>query len=435
MTSPRVLVIERDPEHLDVLEGVLVDWGHSVARATSAEQALALVSSQTFELALLVDAGLPGGDGLEVLRRLKKHDAELEVVMIIAAPSIASAIEAVREGAFDCIATPLDLEELRLSVMRALERRALHEEIRALRSQLGDRFTAREMIGGSAAMRTLRAAIVSAAMSDTPVLVEGERGAGKALAAAMIHRASRRRGGPFIPIRCAGIPAGLFESDLPAEAHGGTIVVEDVGELPLAHQAQLLRLLAERRALPAADRRSSVDVRVIAATSRRLEDAVRAGRFRRDLFGRLCGARLPVPPLRERKDDLPALVSHFVRRGNRDFGRAVRGVSPEAMARLAAYDFPGNVGELERMIETAFACGAIREITPEHLTLSGGEPPPAAEALTLGVAAAERSLIEQALQAHGHDRERAARALGISPRTMYRRLAKYGLSRRARRAG
>jgi two-component system response regulator PilR (NtrC family) len=314
-------------------------------------------------------------------------------------------------------------------------------------------------------MARLRELIARVAGTDSPVLVEGESGTGKELVAEAIHRLSPRREEPFVPVNCGAIPVELVESEffghvrgafsgavsdtvgLFRSAHRGTLFLDEVTELPPALQVKLLRALQEREVRPVGSAKSQpVDVRVIAATNRDLDEAVRAGTLREDLFYRLNVVRIAVPPLREHRADLPLLTAHMFRRLNARFGREVRALTPEAMARLEDYDFPGNVRELENLLERAYALGARGEITPADLPpLARGRPasvppPPGAAApagptpagalprLADALAGLERDLIARALDLHGDDKRGAARALGVSPRTLYRRLRELGFS-------
>jgi DNA-binding NtrC family response regulator len=453
----RILIVDDEPEILGTLEEALTGLGYAVRAVASAREALARVEIELFDLAL-IDIHMPGMSGLELLRQLKQRDSALEVLMMTGDPTVESAVEAIKEGAFDYITKPLVLDELHHLINRALERRLLRSEVKTLRTQLGERLVLKELVGTSPAMERLRTTIETVAATDSPVLIEGESGTGKELVAAMVHRASRRAQGPFLPVNCAAVPTDLMESEffghvrgafsgahaerqgLFRAAQGGTLLLDEIGEIPPPLQAKLLRVLAEKQVRPVgSDRAQPVDVRVLAATNRSLQDAVEEGRFRQDLFYRLNVVRVVVPPLRERREDIPALITHFIRRFNRELQRNVTRLTPEAMSLLQAYDFPGNVRELENMIEAAFAYGAQDEIAAAHLPVSRRLPRPAPGPVPAPGASslddAERALILQALAQHDNDREKAARALGISPRTMYRRLSKYGLTRPARSAG
>jgi len=441
-----VLVVDDDAEIRGLLADALEHWGYRVALAGTAAEALELLPARAFDAAFC-DIRMPGTDGIELLRQLKRHDPSLEVVMMTGFPEVATAVEALKLGAYDYLTKPLHLDELRHLLGRVLERRLLQQEVHDLRSRLGERLGLEELVGVSPAMTRVKEMMVKVAATDSPVLIAGESGTGKELVAAGIHRLSPRSRGPFIPVNCGAIPADLLESELFGHvrgafsgavadtlglfrsADGGTVFLDEVAELPAPLQVKLLRVLQEKEVRPVGSAKShAVDVRVIAATNRRLEEAVREGSLRQDLFYRLDVVRVEIPPLRERKADIPALVAHFLHRFNRRFGREVTGIAPAAMAALMAHDFPGNVRELENLLERAYALGVGREITPGDLPSFSARPeaPPAAGELPT-LAQAERTLILRALELYGHDKDRAARALGISRRTLYRRLKEYGL--------
>ena len=449
MTHPRVLVAEDDAQLRDLLVETLTRWDYDVTAAGNGDEALTLLDGRLFDVALL-DMWLPGKDGLQVLEEIKRRDGALEVVMMTGDPVVSNAVHALKAGAYDYLIKPLNFEELRPLMSQLIERRFLRQEVGSLRARLGRELAEREIVGTSPQMREVKQTIASVATSDSPVLIEGESGTGKELVAAAIHRQSPRAKGPFVPVNCGAIPAELMESEffghvrgafsgavsdapgLVRSARDGTLFLDEVAELPVAIHAKLLRVLQEKEVRPVGSAKThAVDVRIIAATNRDLDAAVASGRFRQDLYYRINVVRIVVPPLRARKDEIPALVTHFLRRFNERFHRDVKGLAPDAKAALMAYDFPGNVRELENLIERAYALGAREEIMRENLPALAGAPVPAAatpgqEVPTLEEA--ERELIRRALGRYGHDKEKTARALGLTVRTLYRRIKKFELT-------
>ena len=447
MEAPKILVVDDEQSIQMLLREALTTGGYQVTCVGSGVKALEAMQGQLFDAAL-VDIRMPEMDGLAFLREVKRHDESIEVVIMTGYPTVSTAVEALKEGASDYIPKPLIMDELRHLMARLMERRFLRREVNALRSRLGEQLAVNELVGSSSAMQRVKDIIGKVAVSDSPVLIEGESGTGKELVAAAIHRLSARAKGPFIPVNCSAIPSDLLESEffghvrgaftgavadalgLFRSAHGGTIFLDEIAELPSALQAKLLRVLQEMEVRPVGSTKAyTVSVRVIAATNRNLEDAVKDGSLRQDLFYRLNVVRVQMPPLRERKDDLPALIAHFLRRFNQRFRREVTGIAPEALAALSAYDFPGNVRELENLIERAYAMGARDHISLTDLpslTLSA-RPSPISTRTLPTLAEVEKELILRALALHKNDKEQSARALGLSRRTIYRRLKEYGL--------
>jgi DNA-binding NtrC family response regulator len=445
--SARVLVVDDEKSILMLLDEALSQWGYQVTTANSASDALATLRTQVFDAAL-TDVRMPDMSGIDLLRELKKRDESMEVVIMTGYPTIASAVEALKEGAYDYLSKPLILDELRHLMQRLMERRFLRGEVQTLRMRLGEELTVSELIGSSPAMLRIKDVIGKVAVTDSPVLVEGESGTGKELVAAAIHRLSARAKGPFIPVNCSAIPRDLLESEFFGHVRGafsgavadalglfrganeGTIFLDEIAELPPELQVKLLRVLQEMQVRPVGSTKAfPVDVRVIAATNRNLEQAMKSGIFRQDLFYRLNVIRITLSPLRERREDMPALVNHFIRRFNKRFRRDVKGITPDALTALATYDFPGNVRELENVIERAFAMGSREYITLADLPSLSTRPTLTPTVDTKSVptlAEVEKELILRALAVHNNDKEEAARALGISRRTIYRRLKEYG---------
>lgn len=432
-----MLVVEDEAALAGLVAKAMRAEGYEATVARTGGEAIEAVSGRLVDVVLL-DMRLPDGSGVDILRRIKEHDSGVEVVILTGYPEVPSAVEALKLGAYDYLSKPVDLGALSRMVAQIVERSRMRDELRSLRSRLGERLAARELVAASPAMRAVKATLVTVAPTSSSVLVEGETGTGKEVVAAALHRLSPRREKPFLPINCGAIPADLLESELFGHvrgsfsgavadtsglfraADGGTVFLDEVAELPLALQVKLLRVLQERQVRPVGSTKTfPFDTRLVAATNRPLEDAVRQGLFRADLYYRLNVVRVVLPPLRERREDIPALVSHVLRDLNERFGRRVRGVSEEAMEALLAYDFPGNVRELEHLLERALALGARDEIGPEDLPDLRPRRPLESDG---PLEKAERDVIREVLKKHGGDKDAAARELGISRRTLYRRI-------------
>ncbi len=450
MEPAKILIVDDEKSILLLLREALGQWGYQVKTASSGTEALEILRTELFD-AMLSDVRMPDMSGLDLLREVRKQDESIEVVMMTGYPTIASAVQALKEGAYDYLSKPLILDELRHLMARMMERKFLRGEVHTLRARLGEELTVNELIGNSAPMQRVKDIISKVAVTDSPVLIEGESGTGKELVAAAIHRISSRAKRAFIPVNCSAIPQDLLESEFFGHVRGafsgaiadalglfrgadeGTIFLDEIAELTPALQVKLLRVLQEMQVRPVGSTKAyPVDVRVIAATNRDLERAMTDGSFRQDLFYRLNVVRVLLPPLRDRRDDIPALVSHFLRRFNRRFHRDVRGIAPEALAALSAYNFPGNVRELENFVERAFAMGAKDQLTLADLPALARTPATAAAPVTSvetipTLADVERELILKSLALLKDDKEAAARALGISRRTIYRRLKEYGI--------
>jgi DNA-binding NtrC family response regulator len=456
-----VLLVDDEPLLLRSLARMLRGEGHDVRVAGSFSEAERHLGDPRLDVALL-DLRLGGESGLELLERAKARQPDLELVIMTGHASIESAVAAMRHGAFDYLAKPFD-DPHRVSTIvgRALERRQLVRRNRELEGELRGRGAGDALIGRSPAMRALHRTLQSLRHNESVVLICGESGTGKELVAQAIHRASPRAEGPFVPVDCGALPETIIESELfghePGSftgargapglfrmAAGGTLFLDEVGELPSGVQAKLLRALQSKAIRPVGGTEEiPVDLRIVSATHRDLGEMVGDGRFRADLLYRLDVVRIEVPPLRERREDIPLLAHHFLRKHARPAtasGTPVTGLDDDAVEGLLGYDWPGNVRELENAIESAVALAAGPRLRRADLAL----PSPASRAgldaapartLPLSLEAYERAALERALAESGGDSRAAARRLGIGRSTFYRKLAKHGLEPRGFRRG
>ena len=442
----RVLVVEDEAYVRDSLVAVLRAKDFDAEPAASTAEAVALLAKAPVDL-VLSDLRMPGADGLELLRRLQAVSPETPVIILTGHGNVASAVECLKAGASDYVLKPADPEALELSVQRALDARSLRREVRYLRGALAP---AAEPVGDSAAWRKVMAMVDAAAPTDATVLLIGESGTGKELLARRLHRLSARAAGPFVRVNCAAIPLELWESEFFGHrkgsftgagadrdgrfhlAHRGTLLLDEVGAMPAAGQAKLLRAIQDGEFDRLGDEQPTrVDVRVVAATNSDLEAEMRQGRFRADLFYRLNVVRIDVPPLRERADDIAPLARLAAAEVAARLGRGAPEVPPETLARLRAYPWPGNVRELRSVIERAMILDPERGLdnldllpAPAAATEAGGSRElNLREALTR----LERDLLLEAQRRAGGVRKEAARLLGIDPRNFAYYLRKHRL--------
>jgi two-component system response regulator PilR (NtrC family) len=453
----QLLVVDDEPDLRQMLEISLRRAGYGVLSAGGCRAALeALARSPQPIPVVLTDLVMPDGSGLEVLARAKARSASTEVILITAHSTIENAIDAMRSGAYDFVTKPFEPSELSALVAKAFEKQELVVENQRLRAQFG-RQAVHDVVGKSPAMRRLLDMIARIAPMRTTVLITGESGTGKERVARAIHRGSERHDKPFLVVNCGALPENLMESELFGhekgaftgaasrhlglfrEADGGTLLLDEVGELPASLQVKLLRVLQERRVRPVgAAQETEIDVRVLAATNRDVEADVAAGKFRQDLYYRLNVIRLELPSLRERPEDVPPLVERFISQYAREMGKEVVGLTPDALRALTRYPFPGNVRELENIVERAVALAGARVIglgdLPEEVSGSAGgttasllELPAEGCQLDEVMTEVERRFVVTALERTGGVRKAAAKLLGISFRSLRYRLEKHAL--------
>jgi two-component system NtrC family response regulator len=450
MAAPfRILVVDDEPPQRELVAGFLRKQGFEVALAGDGEDALARFRAEPFDL-VLTDQRMPGLSGLELIAALRRVNPEVAVVVMTAYGTIETAVAAIKAGAADYLTKPLNLDELLHRIRAVRERQRLVAENRELRLALNERHRVEGIIGESGRMQEVLSLVHRVAASDVTVLIQGESGTGKELIAQAIHYASPRASGPLVKVNCAALPETLLESELFGHekgaftgavatrqgrfelAHGGTLFLDEIGDLPLHLQVKLLRVLQEREfERVGSNRPVSIDVRLIAATHRDLAALVKAGRFRDDLYYRLDVVTIVVPPLRERREDIPPLIDHFMRQFAGANRKRISGLTRESRELLLRYDYPGNVRELENLIERAVVLTRDDVIGPADLPLTLHEPvADMAEAtgLTAAVEALERRMIHEALTQANRVQTRAAETLGISERVLRYKLKKYGLA-------
>ncbi len=452
--SRRVLVVDDEPGIRGALGQLLEYEGYEVRTAVNAADALALVGSWRPHLVFL-DVKMAGMDGLEALKRIRESDRSVTVVMISGHATIQTAVEATQLGAYDILEKPLDTDRILVTLRNALQHLALYEENSRLRESIESRY---EIVGKSYPIRALIDRIDKVAATPARVLITGENGTGKELVARAIHRQSPRRDKPFVEVNCAAIPGELIESELFGhmrgsftgavadragkfeQAHGGTLFLDEVGDMSAATQAKVLRVLQDGVVTRIGGSKPiSVDVRVLAATNKALDAEIAAGRFREDLYYRLNVVPIAVPPLRERREDIPLLVGHFLATVAARDGIAPRGITPDAVATLAALEWPGNVRELRNTIERLLILAPGPSITAADVERLAGRRP-AEDGAGIGdlaacttfeefKAQAERGFLLVKLRGYDWNVSETARALDMPRSNLYKKIERYGLTR------
>jgi len=444
----RILIVEDDRPQADAINEALDRLGHHCVVVTEPRRALDLLAGNGFHL-VITDLVMHEVDGMQILREAKRRDSATEVIVVTGHGSIETAVQAMREGAHDYITKPLNLGELRDRVAKALEHRRLLERTEQLSAQLDERFGFEGIVGASAGIRRVVQTCRQIAATDATVLIEGESGTGKELIAKAIHNNSPRKENHFVALNCAALSEGILESELFGHekgsftgaissrkgrfehADGGTLFLDEVGDMPTPIQIKLLRVIENREIVRVGSNEPRrVDVRLISASNRDLADMVKRGEFREDLYFRLKVVRITIPPLRQRREDIPLLTDHYIRRLAEEHHKNVTGITPEAQAVLGAYDWPGNVRELINTLETMIVLAQNETLDTEDIPAEIRPAEGAGGGLAPGMSLqdAERLLIEQTLRETEGNRQKTAEILGIGERTLYRKIKHYGLS-------
>jgi DNA-binding NtrC family response regulator len=449
--NARILIVDDERSLCEALEAGLTPHGFQVSWTTVPSDALDRLQAADFDV-VLTDLNMQGMNGLELCERIVANRPDIPVMVITAFGSLETAVAAIRAGAYDFITKPVRIDALALAVERAVQHRSLHEEVRRLRQQVAAAQPFEEVVGTSAAMQKVQDLLARVVDSDISVLITGESGTGKEVIAKALHRRGRRQAGPFVAINCAAVPESLLESELfgyargaftdartprtglLVQAHRGTLLLDEIGEMPLALQPKLLRALQERTVRPVGGTEEiPFDVRLIATTNCDLETAVEEGRFREDLFFRINVVNITLPPLRVRGNDVLLLAQHFVTQFAAQTGKQVTGLSSAAAERLLVYNWPGNVREVQNCIERAVAVTQYEHITvddlPEkirayqrsHVLLASDDP---SELVPLEEI--ERRYILRVMESVGGNKTLAAQILGIGRKTLYRKIEQYG---------
>ena len=447
MAEERILVVDDDPSLLTLLKMRLHAMGFSVTACGSGGDALTHAQEEPYDFAIL-DLRLPDTDGLDLMEELHHHQTNLPVLILTAHGCIPNAVQAMKKGAYGYLTKPFEDKELQESIDKALNTKRMSQEIHRLQLLVNELYGLENVVARSSEMNAVLQQVARVAKTDTTVCISGETGTGKEVIARVIHCNSPRASKPFMAVNCAAIPETLFESELFGHVKGsftgahqnkrgliqnadkGTLFLDEIGEMPLALQGKLLRAIQNREILPVGGQvPTKVDVRILAATNKDLEEAVKEGRFREDLFYRIHVVPLWLPPLRQRREDIPSLAQFFLKRSVQHHHKVVKGFSPEAMQTLVAHHWPGNVRELENTIERAVVMSPQDIITEELLPVSSTDssPPGSLQPLTEAKEAFEREYLKDLLRTTQGNISRASQIAGRYRADFYKLLKKYGL--------
>jgi DNA-binding NtrC family response regulator len=452
MTSERILIVDDEDGMRRLLSRVLTREGYDTSTVGSGAEALRLVANERFDL-VVTDIKMPEMDGLQLLAELKDYEPSLPIIVITAYGTIENAVQALRSGAYDYIAKPFENDEIKLTVAKAFERERLLAENRYLHAELEGRYDFSGIVGSSPSMQQVYEMASSVAVSNANVLITGESGTGKELLARSIHYSSLRKEKPFVVLNCAAISEGVLESELFGHEKGafsgaldtrkgrferadqGTLFIDEVAEMSMSAQVKLLRVIQEHEFERVGGNKTiSVDVRIVAATNKVLEDQVKEGKFREDLYYRLNVVNINVPPLRSRREDIEPLSRHFLEKYTGETGKKITDLAPRALSCLLAHDWPGNVRELQNAIERAVVLSKSSVLTPRDFPqgMQGDDQiclqiPEKGGSLTEILEDLERQLILQTLQREEGSQTRAADTLGIKRTTLRYKMEKYRL--------
>ena len=449
-TKQTIMVVDDDSAHRLMLKKLLGGWGYDVAEADDGAAAIEDVRRQLFDL-ILMDIRMLNISGIEALEQIKMINPAIPVIIMTAYASVETAVSALKKGAYDYLTKPLDFDELKITIERATEHNRLKKENEYLKSRLGERFDRQNLIGRSQSMVKLLETVAQVAPAEATVLIFGESGTGKEMIANAIHFNSARREAPFVKINCAALTETLLESELFGhekgaftgaerrregkfvQAHGGSLFLDEVSEMSKAMQVKLLRVLQEREVTRVGGAEViKVDVRVIAASNKNLKEEIQKGNFREDLFYRLNVVSLHVPPLRERKEDIPMLAQHFLKHFSERNNKNIQGYTPRAMQKIMAYSWPGNIRELMNAVERAVVLAHADFLDAAEIALIMGDSASSVGAAesdrppqNLSLEDVEKKSILGALDACGGNKSEAARRLGITRKTLRAKLQKY----------
>ena len=454
--SNKILIVDDELSMREFLEILLCGEGYNVDSAASGPEAIKILNVNRYDL-VISDIQMPEMNGLELLKNIKDISPTTEVLMMTAYASTDTAVEAMKSGAYDYITKPFKVDEVKLIIKNVLEKVSLKIENILLKKELKEEYRFGDIIGVSSCMREIYDLIIQISPTKTNILIEGESGTGKELVAKSIHANSDRKDNPLITVNCGAVPENLLESELFGHlkgaftgavnnkqglfelADGGTIFLDEIGEMPIQLQVKILRVIQEKEFRRVGDTKASTtDIRIIAATNKDLEESVKGGSFREDLYYRLNVIQIKLPPLRERKDDIPSLVSSFLKKYNSEMGRDIKRISSEALEFLLLYEFPGNVRELENIIERAVALEKSDVILTESLPAKVRKASEALPCIGMEIPAnglnmegimdeMEKGLLMKALQMAEGGKTKAAKLLNLSFRSFRYRLEKYGL--------